>query len=85
MLVLKTLFLYLKGMLFTNKDTLDVARYPLKDIFRTITKVFLVRNNVLEIALVIPKTQEHFKTSMLNARYKRLTFFVLLCKLCLNN
>jgi hypothetical protein len=77
-LVLKTVCLKLKRLLFANRNAFDVAFHLAKDTFRTTTRIFLVRHNILEIALLIPRTQEHFKTSMLNSRCKRLTLFVLM-------
>jgi hypothetical protein len=49
-----------------------------KDIFRTATRIFLVRYNTLKVVLLTLRTQEHFKTSMLNSRCKRLTLFALI-------
>jgi hypothetical protein len=77
-LVLKTVCLKLEGLLLANRNALNVAFHLAKDTFRTTTRIFLVRNNALKVAFLIPKTQEHFKTSMLDLRCKHLTLFALL-------
>jgi hypothetical protein len=78
LLAFKTVCLKLKGTLFANRNAFYVAFYIAKDVFRTTTRVFLIRNNILKILFLTLKTQEHFKTSTLDSRYKRLTLFVLL-------
>jgi hypothetical protein len=76
--VLKTVCLNLKGLPLANRNAFDIARHLTKNTFRTTTRVFLVKNNTLKIVLFTPKTQEHFKTSTLDTRCKRLTLFALL-------
>jgi hypothetical protein len=76
--VFKIVSLNFERVLLTYKDALNVTRYLTKDTFKTITRIFLVKHNILKIAFLIPRTQEHFKTSTLNLRYKRLTLFVLI-------
>jgi hypothetical protein len=74
----ETVSLNLKRVLLTYKNAFDVARHFVKDTFKATTRIFLIRHNTLKIMFLIPKTQEHFKTSTLNLRYKRLTLFVLI-------
>ena len=81
-LKLKTSLLLLKGLLLTYKDALNVTTVFLKDVFGTATRVLLVRNKVLRFLFLVPRTQEHFETSTLNARHKCLTLFTFLCRLC---
>jgi hypothetical protein len=69
----KIICLKLKSLLFAYKDAFSITLSFVKDIFRIITKVFFIRNNVLKVMLFTLKTQEHFKTSILNLRYKLLT------------
>jgi hypothetical protein len=76
--MLKTVGLNLKGALLAYKNAFNVARHFAKDIFRTTTRIFLVRHNILKIMLFTPRTQEHLKTSTLDLRYKCLTLFTLI-------
>jgi hypothetical protein len=76
--VLKIVSLNFKKVLLTYRNALDITKYLAKDIFRTTTRIFLVKHNTLKIVLLTPRTQEHFKTSMLNLRYKRFTLFALI-------
>jgi hypothetical protein len=78
--VLKTVCFKLKSLLLANKNAFDITFNLAKDTFGITTRVFLVKHNVLKVAFLIPRTQEHFKTSTLNIRYKRLTLFALLNK-----
>ena len=84
-LKLKTSLLLLKGLLLTYKNALNVATVPLEDIFRTATRVLLVRNEALRFLFFVLRTQEYFKTSTLDVRCKRFTLFMLPCKLYVHN
>jgi hypothetical protein len=74
----KTVCLSFKGLLLINRNAFNVIRYLAKDTFRITTRVFLVKYNILKIVFFTLRTQEYFKTSMLNLRYKCLTLFVLI-------
>ena len=56
LLLLKTVSLKLKSTLFAYKNTFNVARHLLKNIFKTATRALLVRDNVLKIAFFTPRT-----------------------------
>jgi hypothetical protein len=77
LLAFKAVCLKLKGLLLANRDAFDIALHPAKDTFRTTTRIFLVRHDILEITLLTPRTREHFKTSTLDSRYERVTLFAL--------
>jgi len=75
----------LEGLPLAYRNAFDVARRPLEDVFRIATRVLFVRNHALLISALTVRTWEHFKTSTLDARRKRLTFFTLPCKMCAHN
>jgi hypothetical protein len=51
--MLKAVSLKLKELLLANKNAFNIALSFAKDTFKTTTKVFLIRNNILLVTLYI--------------------------------